>query len=114
MDKAPTDERTRWVWRIRLAGSYTRQGLPLYNQADDIIVYMRKEGHRPDHKHFVMRVPGRGPEIEAGDDLQVLIDRCLTKGDLLRHVDHIIDNYLVRLRSKILQEADLQTYALSR
>lgn len=106
---APTDERSVWVWRVCLVGN-----LPSSNKSsDDILIHMRKEGVRPERKRFILLVPGRSPAQEAGDDLQELLDRCLTKGTLLKYVEYLVERYSSRLRTKLLQDAGLYSYAMS-
>lgn len=109
----PVSDRSLWTWKARLAGYSSVRGLPLYEYGDDILIHMRKEGVRPERKRFILLVPGRSPAQEAGDDLQELLDRCLTKGTLLKYVEYLVERYSSRLRTKLLQDAGLHSYAMS-
>lgn len=113
LEETPSDDRSCWEWKVRLVGYPAERGLPLYEYGDDILVRMRKEGSRLERRRFIVRVPGRKPAEEAGDDLQELLDRVLTKDALLKYADHIVDRYASRLRTKILRGAGLYSYALS-
>lgn len=111
--ETPTEERTVWIWHLRLLGDTSERGLPLYEYGDDILIRMRKEGVRPQRRRFLLRVPGRKPAEEAGDDLQELVDRVLTQDTLLRYVDYLVERYSRRLSTKLLRDAGLYSYALS-
>lgn len=113
VEPTPRDNRSVWVWRVRLLGDTSERGLPLYEYGDDIIVRMRKEGVRPERKRFALCVPGRRPVLEAGDDLQELVDRVLTQDTLLKYVEYLVERYNGRLRTKLLRDAGLYSYALS-